>query len=141
MGVRTLSDAFSPNGLNTSRGHLWSRAKALHIQQLPGAIPVLVSVNGSLAQLKTIAPLKVIDVRFNQQYSLRWLRHSGEHIVVSYANTEYRNGLTLDDEKTFKEGHMLNITFRPRHGPGASAQTQSFDWYSDLTSIRINLIM
>lgn len=121
-------------------GHLWSRAKALHMQQLPGAIPVLVSVNGSLAQLKTIAPLKVIDVRFNEQYSLRWLRHSGQHIVLSYANTESRNGLTLDDEKTFKEGHTLNITFRPRQGQGSSAVTEVFDWYPDLTAIRINLI-
>ena len=121
-------------------GQLWSRAKALHMQQLPGAIPVLVSVNGSLAQLKTIAPLTVIDVRFNEQYSLRWLRHSGTHILLSYANTQHCNGLTLDDEKTFKEGHALNITFRPRQGPGASAQTQSFDWYPDLTAIRINLI-
>jgi hypothetical protein len=121
-------------------GHLWSRAKALHIQQLPGAVPVLVSVNGNLAQLKSIAPLTVIDVRFNQQYSLRWLRHSGTHISLSYANTESRNGLNLVDENTFKEGHTLNITFRPRRGPGASAVTEVFDWYTDLTAIRINLI-
>ena len=120
-------------------GQLLARARAHNIRQLPGAVPVIVSVNGSLAQLKTIAPLTVIDVRFNSQYMLRWLRHTGTQIILNYSNTS-PHGLTLDNAKTFKEGSTLNITFRSRQGPGASAQTESFDWYPNLTAIRINLI-
>ena len=120
-------------------GQLLARARAHNIRQLPGAVPVIVSVNGSLAQLKIIAPLTAIDVRFNSQYMLRWLRHSGQQIIFSYPNTQ-PHSLMLDNEKTFKEGHTLHITFRPRSGTSLPAQTESFDWYPDLTCIKINLI-
>lgn len=111
-------------------------------------IPIYVSLNGRIVETHELFPLKAINPKFNEQYQLHFVRYTPPHIHVRYpgmirsgGQVRFNSGMQIDHENTFKEGHRLQITFRPRYGPQPSSNWDSFEWYPDLHYVIIKLII